>query len=61
MLTEAGRSDDGLAWAERGLAAFEDTDHPMRGDTRPDDAALVGWLDRGRIAYPLLARIELVG
>ena len=50
VLTEAGRADDALAWAERGLAAFEDSDHPMRGDSRLDDVVLVGWSERGRTA-----------
>ncbi len=48
VLTKAGRTDDALAWAERGLAAFEDTDHHMRGDSRLDDVVLVGWCERGR-------------
>ena len=50
VLTEAGRSDDALAWAERGLAAFEDTDHHMRGDSRLDDVVLAGWSQHGRMA-----------
>lgn len=50
VLTEAGRSDDALAWAERGLAAFEDTDHHMRSDSRLDDVVLAGWFERGRMA-----------
>jgi hypothetical protein len=50
VLTEAGRGDDALAWAERGLAAFDDTDHQMRGDSRLDDVALAGWTERGRTA-----------
>jgi hypothetical protein len=50
VLTEADRADDALAWAERGLAAFEGTDHHMRGDPRLDDVVLAGWRDRGRMA-----------
>ncbi|QYG93240.1 hypothetical protein HC251_12935 [Iamia sp. SCSIO 61187] len=50
VLTEAGRPDDALAWAERGLAAFEDTDHHMRGDSRLDDVVLAGWSQHGRMA-----------
>lgn len=50
VLLEADRSDDALAWAERGLAAFDDTDHQMRGDSRLDDVALTGWAERGRTA-----------
>lgn len=49
VLTEAGRSDGALAWAEQGLAAFEDTDHHMRGDSRLDDVLLAGWSERGRM------------
>lgn len=48
VFAEAGRADDALAWAERGLAVFEDSDHQMRGDSRLDDVALAGWLERGR-------------
>lgn len=48
VLIEAGRVDDALAWAERGLVAFEDSDHRMRGDSRLDDVALAGWSERGR-------------
>lgn len=50
VLIEAGRSDDSLAWAERGLAAFDDSDHHMRGDSRLDDLVLAGWSERGRTA-----------
>ena len=50
VLIEAGRGDDALAWAERGLAAFEDSGHRMRGDSRLDDVALAGWFERGRSA-----------
>jgi tetratricopeptide (TPR) repeat protein len=50
VLIEADRSDDALAWAERGLAAFDGTDHQMRGDSRLDDVALAGWAERGRTA-----------
>ncbi len=50
VLAEAGRVDDALAWAERGIAGFEDSDHQMRGDSRLDDVALAGWLERGRSA-----------
>ncbi|MGE3621994.1 MAG: DUF6880 family protein, partial [Acidimicrobiia bacterium] len=50
VLTEAGRSDDALAWAERGLAAFEESDHPMRGDSRLDGVVLAGWAQQGRTA-----------
>jgi uncharacterized Zn finger protein len=50
VLIEAGRGDDALVWAERGLAAFDDTDHQMRGDSRLDDVALAGWAERGRTA-----------
>ncbi|MCB1015934.1 MAG: hypothetical protein KDB10_12580 [Acidimicrobiales bacterium] len=50
VLNEAGRTDDALAWAERGLAAFEDSDHQMRGDSRLDDVVLAGWSERGRLA-----------
>lgn len=50
VLTEAGRSDDALAWAELGLAAFEDSDHHMRGDSRLDDVVLAGWSERARMA-----------
>jgi hypothetical protein len=50
VLTESGRGDDALVWAERGLAAFDDTDHQMRGDSRLDDVALAGWAERGRSA-----------
>lgn len=50
VLTEAGRSDDALAWAEQGLAAFEDTDHHMRDDSRLDDVVLAGWSQQGRTA-----------
>lgn len=49
-LSEAGRDDDALAWAERGIAAFEETDHHMRGDTRLDDVALAAYVARGRRA-----------
>ncbi len=48
VFAEAGRGDDALAWAERGLATFEDSDHQMRGDSRLDDVALAGWLERER-------------
>ncbi len=50
VLIEARRGDDALVWAERGLAAFDDTDHQMRGDSRLDDVALTGWAERGRTA-----------
>lgn len=50
VLIAAGRGDDALAWAERGLAAFDDTDHQMRGDSLLDDVALAGWTERGRTA-----------
>jgi tetratricopeptide (TPR) repeat protein len=50
VLLEADRADDALAWAERGLAAFDGTDHQMRGDSRLDDVALAGWAERGRTA-----------
>ncbi|MCB1039231.1 MAG: hypothetical protein KDA94_06840 [Acidimicrobiales bacterium] len=50
VFTEAGRSDDALAWAERGLAAFEDSDHQMRGDSRLDDVVLAGRFQHGRTA-----------
>lgn len=50
VLIEASRGDEALTWAERGLAAFEGSDHQMRGDTRLDDVALAGWAERGRSA-----------
>lgn len=50
VLIEADRGDEALAWAERGLAAFDDTDHQMRGDSRLDDVALAAWVERGRMA-----------
>lgn len=50
VLIEAGRGNDALVWAERGLAAFDQTDHQMRGDRRLDDVALAGWAERGRTA-----------
>ena len=50
VLIEANRGDDALAWAERGLVAFEDSDHRMRGDSRLDDVALAAWSERGRHA-----------
>jgi hypothetical protein len=50
VLIEAGGGEAALAWAERGLAAFEDSDHRMRDDSRLDDFALAGWSERGRSA-----------
>jgi hypothetical protein len=45
VLAEAGRHDDALEWAQRGLIAFADEPHP---DTRLDDFVLGAYLDRGR-------------
>lgn len=50
VLIEAGRGDDALAWAERGLVAFDDSDNRMRDDRRLDDMALAGWSERRRSA-----------
>jgi hypothetical protein len=47
-LIEAGRHDDALAWAERGIVAFDGTDHHLRGDPGLDDVALAAYLDRAR-------------
>lgn len=47
-LAEAGRVDDALAWAERGIATFDASDHHLRGDPRLDDAALAAYLELGR-------------
>jgi hypothetical protein len=48
VLIAAGRHDDALEWAETGIAAFDATDHPMRGDTRLDDVVLGEYVDHGR-------------
>lgn len=47
VLAEAGRHDDALEWAQRGLIAFaEDERGP---DSRLDDFVLAAYLERGRI------------
>lgn len=47
VLAEAGRDDDALEWAQRGLIAFADDE---RGpDPRLDDFVLAAYLARGRI------------
>lgn len=48
VLLDAGRAADAQAWAERGLTAFEGTDHPRPNDSRLDDFVLAGWLEQGR-------------
>ena len=46
VLAEAGRHDDGLEWAQRGLIAFAGD---ARGpDTRLDDFVLAAYVERGR-------------
>lgn len=46
VLTEAGRGDDALEWAQRGLIAF--ADEPHGPDTRLDDFVLGAYLERDR-------------
>ena len=46
VLTEAGRADDALEWAQRGLIAFAEDDHP---DARLDDFVLAAYVDGGRV------------
>jgi hypothetical protein len=48
VLAAAGRDGDALEWAEKGIAAFDATDHPMRGDRRLDDVVLAAYADGGR-------------
>jgi hypothetical protein len=57
VLAEAGREDDALAWAERGLDVDHEIDH-MRHDTRVDDFVLERYVadDRGDEAMSLLWR-----
>mgnify|MGYP000851142808 CR=1 FL=1 len=50
VLLEAGRPADAQTWAERGLTAFDGTDHPRPNDSRLDDLVLAGWLEQGRTA-----------
>jgi hypothetical protein len=47
VLTEAGRAEDALEWAQRGLIAFADDPHGP--DPRLDDFVLAAYLDRGRL------------
>lgn len=47
VLAEAGRDDDALEWAQRGLVAFADDE---RGpDPRLDDFVLAAYLERGQL------------
>jgi len=46
VLAEAGRADDALEWAQRGLIAFADERHGP--DTRLDDFVLAAYLQRDR-------------
>jgi hypothetical protein len=47
VLAEAGRHDDALEWAQRGLIAF--ADDPGRPDPRLDDFLLAAYLDTQRV------------
>jgi tetratricopeptide (TPR) repeat protein len=47
VLAEAGRDDDALEWAQRGLIAFADDPHGP--DPRLDDFVLAAYLERGRL------------
>lgn len=47
VLTDAGRDDDALAWAERGLDVDHEFPH-MRNDTRVDDFVLERYVADGR-------------
>jgi hypothetical protein len=57
VLTDAGRDDDALAWAERGLDVDHEVAH-MRSDKRVDDFVLERYVadDRGDEAMSLLWR-----
>ncbi len=46
VLAAAGRADDALEWAQRGLIAFADDERVP--DPRLDDFVLAAYLDRGR-------------
>ncbi|HUP70779.1 MAG TPA: hypothetical protein VM142_13330 [Acidimicrobiales bacterium] len=46
VLADAGRSDDALEWAQRGLIAF--VDDPHGPDSRLDDFVLGAYLVQGR-------------